>query len=277
MTNTNHNFNLTSFNDEIESKRYFALFGLDDLLGVELAQGNSQNQTVTNVDPDYLIPYGVEIQDLCRLHWLCLNRKSTQVLEFGSGYSTLVIAHALSILRKEHLEWALRNTRLENPFKIYSVDESPEFANITRSRLAKYEECTDVSVREVYLTEYDGRFATLYKDLPNVTPDFIYLDGPSQYATTEAIAGFSIDQKARMPMAADILRFEYFLEPGSVILVDGRSANASFLKNNFQRNWLYRHDAEGDYHIFELHDPFLGELNENKFKYCTENKWILTE
>ena len=229
------------------------------------------------MDPDYLVPYGVEIQDLCRLHWLCLNRKSTQVLEFGSGYSTLVIAHAMSILRKDHLEWALSNTRLDEPFKIYSVDESPEFANITISRLADYKDCVDVSVRKVLLTEYDGRFATLYKDLPNVTPDFIYLDGPSQYATKQEIAGFSIDKRSRMPMAADILRFEYFLEPGSLILVDGRSANAIFLKNNLQRNWIHRHDMVGDYHIFELHDPFLGELNKNKFKYCTEDKWLLSE
>ena len=43
----------------------------------------------------------------------------------------------------------------------------------------------------------------------------------------------------RMPMAADILAFERFLLPGTLIVVDGRGANARFLKTNLQRNWEY--------------------------------------
>jgi hypothetical protein len=71
------------------------------------------------------------------------------------------------------------------------------------------------------------------------------------------------------------LRFEYFLEPGAIILVDGRTANATMLKNNFHRNWKYMHDKGGDFHIFELQDPFLGELYQKKFNYCTGGKWLL--
>ena len=121
MTVNIHDFNLESFNDINRCEKYFHRFGLDELLGSELSKGNSDNKLATNVDPNYIVPYGVEIPDLCRLHWICLNRKSTQVLEFGSGYSTLVIANALSFLRTDHNDWAEENTRLQEPFKIYSI------------------------------------------------------------------------------------------------------------------------------------------------------------
>jgi hypothetical protein len=265
-------FKLCSFNSKIESEKYFQLSGLDKVLGVE---GKCLNNDKT-VDPDYKIPYGVDISDLARIHWICLNRKTTQVLEFGSGYSTLVLAHAMSQLRSEHLSWVESNTRLKNPFKVYSIEESAEFSEITNSRLGDYKRFVDLSVRGVELVEVNWKFATLYKSLPNIFPDFIYLDGPSQYATTNSISGFSINEEFRMPMAADLLRIEYFLEPGAVILVDGRTSNATMLKNNFQRNWKHMHDRLGDFHIFELQDPFLGELNLNKFNYCSNGEWLLS-
>ena len=36
-----------------------------------------------------------------------------------------------------------------------------------------------------------------------------------------------------MPMVGDILKFEYFLTPGTII-TDGRTANAQFLNENFK-------------------------------------------
>ena len=266
-------FKLSSFNELEQCSTYLKLFKLDKLLGVELSF--DINKTTNNVDPDYKVPYGIEIHDLCRLHWICLSRKTTQVLEFGSGFSTLVFAHAMQYLRVDNLNWAKLNTRLDNPFKVYSIEESSKFAKITMSRLDDYKEIVDIHISDVNLTEINGRFVTLYETLPNVFPDFIYLDGPSQYATEDSIAGFSISKKFRMPMAADLLRIEYFLEPGAIILVDGRSANAAMLKNNFQRNWKYLHDSVGDFHLFELQDKFLGKLNLDKFNYCTNGTWLL--
>ena len=113
-------FKLSSFNELEQCSTYLKLFKLDQLLGVELSFDS--NKTINNVDPDYEVPYGIEIQDLCRLHWICLSRKTTQVLEFGSGFSTLVFAHAMQYLRVDNLNWAKLNTRLENPFKVYSIE-----------------------------------------------------------------------------------------------------------------------------------------------------------
>jgi hypothetical protein len=76
---------------------------------------------------------------------------------------------------------------------------------------------------------FNDRVCTYYDFLPNVSPDFIYIDGPNQHGTLGDIGGISTRHKDRMPMSADILRMEHFLLPGTLIVVDGRTANARFL------------------------------------------------
>ena len=49
-----------------------------------------------------------------------------------------------------------------------------------------------------------------------------------------------------MPMLCDILKFEHFLTPGTIILSDGRSANIRFLLSNFQRNWFHIYKKKQD-------------------------------
>ena len=73
-----------------------------------------------------------------------------------------------------------------------------------------------------------------------------------------------------MPMSADILTIEHFLQPGTFILLDGRTANARFLKTNFQRDWTYEHDSIADINMFELNEPPLGMLNEKYLKFCSD-------
>ena len=48
-------------------------------------------------------------------------------------------------------------------------------------------------------------------------------------------------------MSADILVFEHFLQPGTLIVVDGRAANARFLKTNLE--FIY---AESEKKSWEL-------------------------
>ena len=55
------------------------------------------------------------------------------------------------------------------------------------------------------------------------------------------INNFTTAHPDMMPMGNDIIKIEYFLTPGSIILTDGRSANAKFLRDTFKRNWLYIH------------------------------------
>ena len=117
------------------------------------------------------------------------------------------------------------------------------------------------------MTTYKKRFATEYSKIPMCNPDFIYLDGPGQFNVKNKIFGFNTAHPDLMPMSCDILKIEYFLTPGTIIIVDGRSANAKFLKDNFQRRWMYKHDKKNDQHIFLLKDPILGKLNQNQINF----------
>lgn len=120
----------------------------------------------------------------------------------------------------------------------------------------------------VELITHDNRIATVYSKLPNISPDFIYVDGPSNFATTKELHGFSFNSSSRMPMSADILRFEFFLEPGTFILFDGRTSNARFLKSYLKRDWSYIYDPVGDIHYFELQESPLGPYNKRKIDFC---------
>jgi len=74
-------------------------------------------------------------------------------------------------------------------------------------------------------------------------------------------------------MACNILRMEQFLLPGTLIVVDGRTANTRFLKANFQREWRHEHDVDGDVHYFELAEHPLGKLNRLQLEYCLGSDW----
>ena len=62
-----------------------------------------------------------------------------------------------------------------------------------------------------------------------------------------------------MPMVSDVLKFEHFLTPGTII-ADGRTANARFLKSNFQRNWKYIHSLKSDQNYFYLDEKTFRQM-----------------
>lgn len=200
------------------------------------------------------------------------------VLEFGSGFSTAIMADAMRLLSIYFEDWALLNVRCDQPFHVFSIEEEQRFLEITKERLGdELVNRATVFRSSVNLITHDNRIATVYSKLPNISPDFIYLDGPSQYATTDELNGFTFNSKSRMPMSADILRLEFFLEPGTLILVDGRTQNARFLKSYLRRNWIYQHDPVGDIHYFELQEDPIGLFNKRKIDFCLDGKWLLSD
>jgi len=46
----------------------------------------------TPIDPENKVPYSVQLNDLARLHYLLRKRRAITVLEFGLGYSTIILA-----------------------------------------------------------------------------------------------------------------------------------------------------------------------------------------
>jgi hypothetical protein len=228
-----------------------------------------------SVDPKVVAPKSPEWDDLVRLHKLVRSRKVTTVLEFGCGYSTVIFADAIEKNRQEFGDFVSSNLRRSNPFEVHSVDDMAKYIKIAKSRLPKnLKSCVKFTRSEVMMTTFAGRICTEYLNLPNICPDFIYLDAPSQDSANGEISGISTRHPDRLPMSCDLLKIEHFLLPGTIVLVDGRTANARFLRTNFQRNWLYQHDVLNDAHVFELVESPLGRYNKAQIEFCLGKNWF---
>ena len=89
------------------------------------------------------------------------------------------------------------------------------------------------------MTTFNGRICTEYKSLHKCNPDFIYIDGPEQFNVHKKINDFTTAHKDMMPMICDILKIEYFLTPGTIILLDGRGANTDLFEKIFTKEIGY--------------------------------------
>jgi hypothetical protein len=219
-------------------------------------------------------PYAIEWDDLVRLYALIRLRKVTTVLEFGCGFSTALMAYALGENERDFGSTVHHELRRINAFQVHAVDDVPHFIEISRRRLPESSlRRVEFMCAPVKMSTFAGRICTEYETLPNVCPDFIYLDGPDQHDVEGAVNGISTRHFDRWPMACDILKIEHFLLPGTLVVVDGRTANARFLKANLQREWRYEHDPVGDVHYFEMIEEPLGEWNRKQIEFCLGADW----
>ena len=223
-----------------------------------------------SIDENNIIPLPAELDDLIRLHFLIRTRKVRTVLEFGVGKSSFIITDALNKNKIEHLDYVSNNLRVRNAFECHSIENNENWLsqcskNINNNIIFKPHLC------DLKVGDFNSRLCTYYMNMPNIRPDFIYLDGPDQYSSIGDLRGLHTRHPDRMPMAADILTIEHFLEPGTMILVDGRTANARFLKCNLQRNWDYVFLEKYDQHFFELNEAPLGYWNKKAIEFTKSN------
>ncbi len=205
----------------------------------------------------------LHLDDLEFLYALIRENKSKVVLEFGIGYSTLVIAKALE---KNRLEWDSNvrpfKTR-DNLFTVNVVEANNDgrwmsgaMENISKSTPFGM---VRVTTCPVIVGTFRDMICHYYTRIPNITPDFIYLDGPDPKDANGNVRGIHFNHSEALPMAADLLFMEPILLPGTDILIDGRTANARFLERNFQRNWLVNWLPDQDMTTFFLSERPLYE------------------
>lgn len=215
--------------------------------------------------------------DLLNLYYLyknIVNYKRTTILEFGSGWSSLIFALSLNELKKKY-SIKISKIRRGNPFELFIIENNKKYLNITKKRINSFFKKNKIKNickihyvhSNVRMTEYKKRIATEYKKLPICNPDFIYLDGPDQKNVIKGKSAFTTNHIDLMPMSSDILKIEYFLIPGTIILVDGRKANVNFLKDHLRRNWVYSYNKKVDLHFFYLNDKSLGKINDSLLKF----------
>jgi len=224
-----------------------------------------------SVDPENLIPFPPELDDLARLHYIVLNRKVSTILEFGVGKSSKIFANALLINKKKYKKFFIENLRKTNLFEIHSIDNYEKWIFECRKNIdQEYFDAgiSNIHFSNLFTSEFNSRICTFYEKLPNISPDLIYLDGPDQFSALKDVRGISTRNQDRFPMSGDILAFEHFLHPGTLIIVDGRTANARFLKSNLQRKWCYSYSSKWDQHFFELLEDPLGKYNKANIDYC---------
>ena len=208
--------------------------------------------------------YQPEIDDLYFLYQTIREKSITSILEFGSGWSTYVLAIAL---KENYDAFGISHSasiRHPNSFQLLTIDASKNWQSVA---LARLDETLKAFVTAIAsspeLIEINGVICHRYLNVPNFTPDFIYLDGPDHNQVTGEINGFSYNDNFTTPMSADILAIEPFLWPETLIVTDGRTANARFLSSRLKRNWQYLHDPFGDRAIFRLEETAFGTISED--------------
>jgi len=256
----------------LRSKKFIENFFINKDLKSIVQLSKKQKPNVNQMVLDE--PYIPELDDLYRLYQFVLINKRTTILEFGSGWSTLIFSLALKELRDKFYN-KVKLLRRNNPFELFVIENEKKYLNITKNRINKFNKYLNIknpikinyNFSDVEMTLFNNKICTQYKKLPLCNPDFIYLDGPDQFNVKKDINGISTGHKDMMPMVCDILKFEYFYTPGTIIVCDGRSANAKFLKDNFKRKWKYQNDYKNDQHIFCLQDPILGKYNKLQIEF----------
>lgn len=181
---------------------------------------------------------------------LITSRKPKCVLEFGVGFSTICISLAL----KENAK---------NGFigELYTIDSEKKWLKNTEnkfpSELKKY---VTFHYSSCSVSIVNNQLVSIYDDLPNISPNFIYLDGPSPESVTGNVRGLSFSKKIsdlkndeiiktqksnkwnRQIVASDILLYESTSPPDLYILVDKRYINANFLSNNLKYKYKVKKD-----------------------------------
>ena len=211
------------------------------------------------------LTYKPILNDLYRLYNFITLNKRLCVLEFGCGYSSIIINKALES-NKKNFKKKTKEIRQHNLFKHYSVDDDKNFIKLTKNKMPNNK--TSIfyySRNSIVKTGY--QISNQYDKIPNINPDFIYIDGPDLFKINGISKGINLRNPDKMPMNSDLLCIENFLVPGTIILMDGRTSNARFLRNNFKRNWFYKYDNLNDQNIFLLNEAPIGKHNYRQLKY----------
>lgn len=238
---------------------------------------DKKNISLETVNPENQIPFEAEFDDLARLHHLVISRKVTTILEFGVGKSSIIFADAIKKNKLNFFDYSRKALRRENLYECHSIDNYDEWINECYEKVPQdffEKNILFFHKANLIISDFNGRVCSFYDPIPNICPDLIYLDGPDQFSARGSVRGISTAHQDRMPMSGDILSFEHFLQPGTLIVVDGRTANARFLVSNLQRNWAYYYSEEFDQHFFELQEQPLGIYNKVHIEHCLGDSYF---
>ena len=163
------------------------------------------------------------------------------------GFSTLAISAAL---RTNEQESGLRG-------HLYSLDADKEWLENTRVKIPEnLWDYVTLHYSTVTTTTVDGTLCHLYDDLPDISPNFVYLDGPDTHNVSGNVRGVGFSNE-RPPISADILLYESSAPLDFFVLVDGRWENCRFLRRYLKGKYRNRHYRARKSQTFE----YVGEYD----------------
>lgn len=200
------------------------------------------------VGKDSEIP--MDAYDLYTLHSLVRKRKPMQIIELGSGFSTLVLARAL---RENHVE---SNSNDSNHGIIYSLDASKQWLENTRNKIPReLHPYVDLRYSPVEICLVEGELCHKYTSLPNIIPDFFYLDGPDPKSIQGKINGLGFVHetgKTIPPVSADPMLYESRIKPGFFMVIDARNHTLQFLERHMKRKYKRKWNRHHKFFTLEL-------------------------
>ena len=191
-----------------------------------------------------------EFIDLKNIFDLITSRKPKCILEFGVGFSTICICLALKENEKNGFIGQLYTVDTEKTWLKNTEDKLP-------SELMKY---VNFHHSSCSVSTVSSQLVSIYDNLPNISPNFIYLDGPSPSSVKGKINGLGFNEKNsnfkgdgivkseegnrwnRRIVASDILMYESSSPSDFFILVDRRYVNCNFLINNLKYKYTLKKD-----------------------------------
>lgn len=258
------------FVKEINLEKYFNENNFGKIVGIE--GFTKLNKNINPWDTSNAAggeAFAPESSDLTRLYALIRKRKMINVLEFGSGKSTLVMAAALLANSKEY-EIESLGIRRKNPFHIFSLESEKKYAQeVSEACVVNgLQDNVTVIFSEAEQTTFKNQICGKYKKIPSCCPDLIYIDGPMpmsyQNSSNEYI---NMNHNEITNITCDVLIIEPILLPGTVIIVDGMTNNSRFIRRNLQRNWLSFEDLDNDFTIMVLDEDPLSILHRRQLNF----------
>lgn len=111
-----------------QAKAYFRKIGLN-----EITLKYKKEKLNTNIKINIKNPFPPDLIDLYRLYqFIILNRRTT-VLEFGCGWSSVIIMTALNNLHKRFNN-QIKNLRRKHLFELFILDTNKNFTKLAKKK-----------------------------------------------------------------------------------------------------------------------------------------------
>ena len=156
-----NNFKLKTPKNINNSKlcNFFKKIGLQELINLSKTKGKAVNEMVS------LNPYKPELRDLYNLYnYIILNKRIT-ILEFGSGWSSIVMLLALNELKTKYSK-EVTKLRRNNPFELFILENEKKYLKITKKKIKNFIQKRNIKVKvnftfsKVNMINYKGNIAS---------------------------------------------------------------------------------------------------------------------